>query len=185
MKTNATSDAKDKETRFKDLLRQHNTMLYKVCFLYHSADAPVDDLYQETVANIWNGMDSFDVRADITTWLYRTAINSCISWHRRVSRHRGTVDLDHALEVLADDDSERAENLRVLYRMISRLDPLEKALITLWLDERDYKEIADITGLGLCQNRRSPIFKPVVKHKTKPQLSQAGALSYQKVLLTL
>lgn len=58
MKTNATSDAKDKETRFKDLLRQHNTMLYKVCFLYHSADAPVDDLYQETVANIWNGMDS-------------------------------------------------------------------------------------------------------------------------------
>lgn len=148
MKTNATSDAKDKETRFKDLLRQHNTMLYKVCFLYHSADAPVDDLYQETVANIWNGMDSFDGRADITTWLYRTAINSCISWHRRVSRHRGTVDLDHALEVLADDDSERAENLRVLCRMISRLDPLEKALITLWLDERDYKEIADITGLS-------------------------------------
>lgn len=47
MKTNATSDAKDKETRFKDLLRQHNTMLYKVCFLYHSADAPVDDLYQD------------------------------------------------------------------------------------------------------------------------------------------
>ena len=38
---------------------------------------------------------------------------------------------------------------------------------------------------GLCQNRRSPIFKPVVKHKTKPQLSQAGALPYQKVLVTL
>lgn len=58
------------------------------------------------------------------------------------------MERDHALEVLADDDSERAENLRVLYRMISRLDPLEKALITLWLDERDYKEIADITGLS-------------------------------------
>ena len=145
--TTQSHSATGKEARFKELLERHNAMLYKVCFLYHGADAPVDDLYQETVANIWNGMDSFDGRADITTWLYRTAINSCISWHRRVKRHRGTVDLENAVNVLADDDSERAENLRELYRLISRLDPLEKALITLWLDERDYNEIADITGL--------------------------------------
>ena len=46
-------------------------------------------------------------------------------------------------------------------------------------------KVLKLTAMGLCQNRRSPIFKPVVKHKTKPQLSQAGALSYQKVLVTL
>lgn len=157
MKTTTTSTARfgvdnkasaSKEGRFKTLLREHNTMIYKVCFMYHCADTPVEDLYQEAVANIWKGLDSYDGRAAITTWLYRTTINSCISWHRRESRYRGTVDLDNAIEVLADDDNERAENIRILYEMISHLDPLEKALITLWLDERDYNEIADITGLS-------------------------------------
>lgn len=157
MKTTTTSTARpgddnkasaSKEERFKALLREHNTLIYKVCFMYHCADTPVEDLYQEAAANIWNGFDKFDGRSSITTWLYRTTINSCISWHRRQSRHRGTVDIDNAIEVLADDDSERAENIRILYEMISHLDPLEKALITLWLDERDYNEIADITGLS-------------------------------------
>lgn len=47
---------------------------------------------------------------------------------------------------IEDDNGERNELLREMYRLISRLDKIDKAIILMWLDERSYDEIAEVTG---------------------------------------
>lgn len=136
-----------KETAFMDLLHQYKDVVAKVCYLYSSPDAPFDDLYQEALANLWEGMESFRGEAKMSTWVYRTALNTCITWFRRNRRHTGTYSLDQIVEPAADD-RDRMSDYRMLHALISRLEPMEKALIGLWLDEKPYDEIAAITGIS-------------------------------------
>jgi RNA polymerase sigma-70 factor (ECF subfamily) len=137
-----------KEQSFLAMLEQYDALIRKVCFMYSGADNPFDDLYQETMANLWRGFQSFKGNSSMSTWIYRTAVNTCITWMRRNSRHTGLASLDEAAAVLAGDDSEQQANLRELYRIISCLDQLEKAIIMMWLDEKNYDEIAEVTGLS-------------------------------------
>ncbi len=73
--------------------------------------------------------------------------SACISCYRRERRHRGTLPLEYGIGLPAEE-GDRTEHLKELYALIDRLDPIEKALILLWLDEVPYDEIAAITGLG-------------------------------------
>lgn len=131
-------------TEYKDLVS-------RVCFLYSGPGAAVEDLYQEVMANLWEGFESFRGDAKMSTWIYRAALNTCISWHRRNDRYQqGAMGLEQMVTEPPDnsDAAYQLESLRALHSLISRLNPLEKALITLWLDEKPYDEIAEITGIS-------------------------------------
>ncbi len=133
--------------RFLELADRHKVVIAKVCSVYASPSAPFADLYQEVMLNLWSGMDSYAGAAKVSTWIYRLAINTCITWHRRNRRHvDGAVGLDSCPEIAAEQGS--VEEIRELYRLISLLEPFDKALLMLWLDEKPYGEIADITGIS-------------------------------------
>lgn len=138
----------DKETRFLAIISQYKGVIAKVCSLYVSPGADFDDLYQEVIANLWQGFDSFRGDAKISTWIYRAAINTCITWHRRNDRHNNSRSLDDARHISDDSAGDAGEQYRLLMHLISYLAPLDKALVTLWLDEKSYDEIALITGLS-------------------------------------
>lgn len=141
----------DKEKRFAELIDDYKEVVAKVCYLYRSAHASFDDLYQEVLINLWQGLDSFRGEAKISTWIYRTALNTCITWYRRNSKFSSTTTLDELVSEPADSSADSAaylEEYRQLYNLISKLNPLDKALITLWLDDKPYDEIALITGLS-------------------------------------
>ena len=108
----------------------------------------------------------------MSTWIYRTAINTCITWHRRNGRHGGstTIKLEDIVFDPADTASSAAmlEEYRELYRLISLLSPLDKALITLWLDEKPYDEIARIMGISASN-------VAVRIHRIKDKLSRMAA----------
>ncbi len=165
----ATATARlDREKRFLEITDKYKELVAKVCYLYSSAGAPFEDLYQEVLANIWEGLDTFRGEAKISTWMYRTAINTCLTWHRRNDRHdRQKVDIEEMVTDLPDNDEGIAfiENLRMLHSLISRLEPIEKALITLWLDEKPYDEIALIAGIS-----RSNVAVRI--HRIKEKLSK-------------
>ncbi|MCM1318100.1 MAG: RNA polymerase sigma factor [Bacteroides sp.] len=138
-----------KEERFSGLVAAYGQVIAKVCYLYASKSAPADDLYQETLINLWQGIDSFRGQASVSTWIYRVALNTCISFRRRHGRHDAPLPIESAVEVADDDSSaEHAAALREMYRLIGRLDPIDKAVVLLWLDERSYEEISEITGLS-------------------------------------
>ena len=164
--------AADKEKEFLAVTDKYKEVIAKVCYLYSSAWASSDDLYQEVLINLWQGLESFRGEAKMSTWIYRTAINTCITWHRRNARYtpQGTDRLDDMLfePVEPGDSGTTMEEYRELYRLISQLGPVDKALITLWLDERPYDEIAHITGLSQAN-------VAVRLHRAKEKLTKMAA----------
>lgn len=136
----------EKEARFLEVVNGNRQLLCKVCYMYAADRDHFQDLYQEVLANIWVGLDSFRGESAVSTWLYRTAINTCVTFFRRHNTHASSMtSLDFAADLEADDGS-RAEQLREMYRLISGLDKLDKAIILMWLDGRSYEEIAEVTG---------------------------------------
>ena len=100
--------------------------------------------------------------------MYRMAINTCITWHRRNDRHsREHVRLEDLISEPADTDSsaELVAGLRSLHALISCLNPVEKALISLWLEDKPYEEISAIVGISKAN-------VAVRIHRIKEKLSQ-------------
>ena len=135
----------NKEKEFTELLLQHQHIIYKVCLMYAQDKEDIADLYQETVYNLWKNYATFENRSSFSTWLYRVALNTCISDLRR-RKHHEYVPLQLADTVLSDNDP-KAEMLNTLYSLINRLGQLEKSIILLYLEEKSYEEISEITGL--------------------------------------
>ena len=114
--------------------------------MYAESIEDFDDLRQETFINLWRGMESFRGESEVTTWIYRVALNSCVSYFRKNRKIKDTTPLDN-LPDLASSDIDNNEQINELHSLINRLDRVEKALILLWLDEYPYDTIAEIMGV--------------------------------------
>lgn len=136
----------EKEDMFLDLVDRYKGVIVKVCYMYATRTSHFDDLYQEVLVNLWQGMDRFRGQSSPSTWIYRIAINTCITWHRRNGKHDAWMPIDDAPEPADDDSMERMSDLNDMYSLISGLDPIEKAIIMMWLDEKSYDEICEVTG---------------------------------------
>ena len=133
------------EQEFLSVIREYERVIYKVCYLYTTPNATLSDLYQEVVLNIWKAFPKFRRECKISTWIYRIALNTCISFIRKEKNIPEIVTLTQEADRSEEDDETQAM-LRQLYRMINRLGQLEKSFILLYLEEKCYEEIAEITG---------------------------------------
>lgn len=137
------------EREFVNLIRENERVIYKVCSFYVSENYPLADLYQEVVCNLWRGFPKFRSESSPGTWIYRVALNTCISGMRKENRRpKGGYPVENLSECLVDPGS-FDEDIREMYRMINRLKTLEKVIVLLYLEEKSYQEIAEITGLTL------------------------------------
>ena len=137
----------EKEQQFSSIIEDNRQLIYKVCYMYASDDDHFNDLYQEVLINIWQGLGGFRGGAQVSTWVYRISLNTCVTHYRKYHKYNETVLID-GLKVVDADDGTHQQQLKELYRLINRLDRFEKAIILLWLDEKPYDEIAEITGLS-------------------------------------
>ncbi|MDR3218936.1 MAG: sigma-70 family RNA polymerase sigma factor [Dysgonamonadaceae bacterium] len=136
------------ESDFIKMVQANERIVYKVCSFYVSDCFLMEDLYQETVLNLWKAYPKFRNESSLSTWIYKIALNTCISGMRKESKHRRQVPLSFSNEIVFEPDNEE-DNIRELYRLIYQLKTLEKAIVLLYLEEKSYQEIADITGLTL------------------------------------
>ena len=136
------------EKTFIELIRQNERLIYKVCSIYVSDEFPIADLYQEVVYNLWKGFTKFRNECSVSTWMYRIALNTCITGMRKELRRPQRVSILSLNEHLIEPES-MDENIKEMYRLIYQLKTLERAIILLYLEEKSYQEIADITGLTL------------------------------------
>lgn len=141
------SHKSEKEQQFIAIIESHRQVIYKVCYMYAADDDHFKDLYQEVLINLWRGIDRFRGDAQLSTWIYRTSINTCVTYYRRNHKHDEMLSLE-GVSVVDNDDGTRLQQIKELYRLISRLDRMEKAIILLWLDEKSYDEISEIVGLS-------------------------------------
>ena len=119
------------EQEFLSVIREYERVIYKVCYLYTHPNAPLNDLYQDVVLNLWKAYPKFRKECKISTWIYRIALNTCISFYRKEKNVPETIN----------------EMLKQLYQMINQLGQLDKSIILLYLEDKSYEEIAEITGL--------------------------------------
>ena len=131
------------EKEFVDMVKQSENVIYKVASFYATRENPISDLYQEVVINLWKNFSSFRGESKYSTWVYRVAINTCISFYRRNKNKPVYVDLSFDVP----EQVENNDNIRQLYALIDKLEKIERALILLYLDDKPYNEIAEITGL--------------------------------------
>ena len=137
------------QERFKTLLEEHKKILYKVCNSYCKNQDDREDLAQEIILQLWRSFGAFDGRSRFSTWMYRIALNVAISFYRREktrTRHITSAD-ERFLEGMVED-GKQPEEIRFLYQFIAGLDPLNKALLLLYLDGNSYQEIAEALGIS-------------------------------------
>ena len=131
-----------KEEQFCDVVHAHRNIIYKVCYIY-APKGMIEDYYQEVLINLWQSFDQFEGRSKRSTWIYRVALYTCISFIRR----KEPASISLSFDLSTEEDSTLREQLEELHSVINRLGHLDRALILLWLEGYPYDEIAEITGL--------------------------------------
>ena len=142
------------EQKFLALVNENRNRILRVCRVYTWNSADQDDLYQEILFQIWRSLPALKEKQFANTWLYRVAINTAISFARkRVSGSNRVVHFEHAeltrtIESQQTTQESTDDRIADLYSAIYKLDPLEKALITLFLEDFTYEEMAEATGIS-------------------------------------
>lgn len=131
---------------FISLINQNMGIIHKVSLTYCFNCTDREDLIQEIFLQLWRSYGSYKGESQFSTWLYRVALNTAISSLRKRKDiiNAGELPDNRAYEV---KDLEKEEQTRLLFRAISQLNEIDKALIFLWLEEKKYEEISEITGL--------------------------------------
>ena len=150
MRTMALNAVEIRREQFSRLLEGHRKIVFKVANSYARLADDRADLGQEISAQLWRAFPGYDETRSFSTWMYRIALNVAIS-HLRNAERRATYTqpLESAHEAaVVTGISEPDERVRALEAFMARLDPLNRALLLLVLEERSYREIAEILGLS-------------------------------------
>ena len=133
------------EQKFAQTIAEHKSTIYTVCYMFSKDADEVSDLFQEVLVNLWKGFDTFEHRSDIKTWIYRVALNTCISLDRK-KRRSSALPLSMDINLFEDRD-EDTRQVGMLHRRISKLQPFDRAIVLLWLENLSYEEIGQIVGI--------------------------------------
>ncbi|MBQ3313474.1 RNA polymerase sigma-70 factor, ECF subfamily [Xylanibacter ruminicola] len=140
------------EKQFAQTAAEHKSTIYTVCYMFSQDADEVNDLFQEVLVNLWKGFESFEHRSDIKTWIYRVALNTCISIDRKkkvstiLQRRQATERLTMDINLFEDRD-EDTKQVDMLHKRISKLQPFDRAIVLLWLENLSYEEIGQIVGI--------------------------------------
>ena len=134
------------DQQFAQTVKEHKSTIYTVCYMFSQDADEVNDLFQEVLVNLWKGFDSFEHRSDIKTWIYRVALNTCISLDSK-KRRAATVKVTMDINLFKDND-EDTRQVDMLHKRISKLQPFDRAIVLLWLENLPYEEIGQIVGIS-------------------------------------
>ena len=141
---------KEAEKAFEKMISEHEGLLHKVCRIYASADADRQDLFQEIVIQLWGAYPRFRGDSKFSTWLYRIALNTAISDLRKQKKHIRSMEPEKLPTEIQDIqyNKDKEEKIQQLYRAISQLTEIERAIVMLYLEDRSYDEMEDILGIN-------------------------------------
>lgn len=157
--------------KFISVIKAHQKLIYKVCYSYCSNQDHRKDLQQEILLQLWRSFSKFDGRVKMSTWIYRIALNTAISFYRKGQKHSHKAEaLDESIISISNIEisEEKDENLALLFHFIEQLNEMDKALVLLYLDGNKYSEIGDVLGI-LESNVATKLSR--IKKKLKSQFS--------------
>ncbi len=137
------------EKEFIALINKHKGILHKICNIYFYQNPYKEDYYQEILIRLWKSFPGFKNQSAFSTWLYKVALNTAIDIMRKQNVPLKYNKLSAAAYTIPEHDSNvGSEKKELLYLAINQLSDVEKAIILLYLEEYNYKEIAEIIGIS-------------------------------------
>ena len=135
------------QQQFIHLLNQHQGIVYKVCNLYMDTPADREDLFQEITYQAFKAFKNFKGQAKFSTWLYRVALNTAITFYRKEKRLPELITFELLPEAQTDDADPIEEQTQAMYKAIGNLSSIDKAIVMLYLEDYSYQEIGDMVGI--------------------------------------
>lgn len=154
----------NQQEQFTALYKEYATGIKKLCLGYTGDAALAQDLLQETFIAVWNNMQKFRADSKWSTWIYRIAVNTCLTQLRKKKETLVDIENSHFV-MLPDDINTKEQEVQLLYKCISQLPETDRLVITMVLEDTPYEEIASITGITE-NNLRVKI------HRIKKQLTE-------------
>lgn len=141
--------SKELEHSFVSELEKNQNIIHKVCKIYTGDEDSHKDLFQEITIQLWKAYPKFRGDAKFTTWMYRVALNTAITLYRKSKRDVNTQDFESVVyKIKADEyDDTEEKQLKLMYDAIRQLSDIEKALVFLYLEDKDYTEISETLGI--------------------------------------
>ena len=155
------------EKEFVEVIHDYQKIIYKICRVYRDSREDQEDLFQEIVYQLWKSYPSFKRESKVSSWIYRVALNTAIAIYRK-----SKLFIDYYQEfpehMHPSDEKSISENEERLFWALRKLNDSEKAVISLYLEDFNYQEIAEITGLsesnvGVRLNRIKNKLKEILK----------------------
>ncbi len=163
----------DKESRFQAVLQANRDRIYRICCCYVRDEDVRQDVFQTVLLHLWESLETFQGQAQISTWIFRITVNTCLGHlrtHRREQRwltetagrveSAGVPSAPASAEICATRDE-----LERLYDCLQQLPPVERLVVSLSLEEASAEEIADVLGV-------SPGHARVKLHRARQALRQ-------------
>ena len=139
------------EQDFTGIIQRNQERLRHLSRVYADRLDEEQDIYQEILVQIWRSLPDFNGNAKIDTWVYRLAVNTAISFARKkktrqnyYSKYKDEQETKPQYDVQRSEDDDR---IITLYDAISQLNASEKAIITMYLEEFSYADIAFVTDI--------------------------------------
>lgn len=133
------------EQQFSQLINQHKSTIYTVCYMFSNDSDEIDDLFQEVLLKLWRGYGSFRGESDVKTWIYRVSLNTCINIDKK--KRRRAMKIATGVDLFDENDADNRQT-KMLHDRISRLKPFDRAIVLLWLENISYEEIGAIVGIS-------------------------------------
>lgn len=137
-----------KEKLFGKIVQDNHASIFRICRAYLYDKAHADDLYQEILLQLWTSLDKYRGDAQLSTWVYRVAVNTAITYNAGQKKYR-VNSLPDTVNIPDDGThvaKEKEQQLSLLTWAIGQLEGQDRLIILLVLEDLSYKEIAEITG---------------------------------------
>lgn len=141
---------KELEHQFVTALEDNQNIVHKVCSLYTNGRDAHNDLFQEITIQLWKAYPKFRGESKFSTWMYRVALNTAITLYRKSKKRVQTQDFDSVIFKIKTDEYDPTEEqqLTLMYKAVKQLGDIEKALVFLYLEDKNYSEISDTLGIS-------------------------------------
>jgi RNA polymerase sigma-70 factor (ECF subfamily) len=140
---------KELEHSFVEQLEKNQNIVHKVCRIYTNNQDAHNDLFQEITIQLWKAFPKFRGDSKFSTWMYRVGLNTAITLYRKSKRSIKTQQFDaiqFKIKAQEYDDTEE-QQLKLLYKAVHQLNDIEKALVFLYLEDKNYREISKTLGI--------------------------------------
>lgn len=154
-----------KEKEFLEKIEKHKGMIFKISKMYLENQEDREDLFQEIILQLWKSYQAFEGKSQFSTWLYRVSLNTAITFLKRDKKRTDKNELHENIDMEYEQNTDKELQTEFLYKAVQELNPIEKALIFLFLEGQNHKQISENMGITEVNAR-------VKLNRTKEKLQQ-------------